>query len=259
MKNEVVVTASSIEEAIEEALKQLNAQREDVEVEVLKEAEKKIFGGKTEAEVRVFLLEEEDEESSAFNEEDEPEEKDEEASNENDDEGFHDDEDEKSYNRVEKELTEEELDTVADTTIEVLRSILGYFGAEEAEIDEYEGEEGELILDIVGDNLALLIGRHGKTLDSLQFLVSAIVSKKLGFRYPVVIDVEGYKQRRKQKIVSVAKSSAARAIRQKQEVKLRPMNPYERRIIHIALRDDRRVVTHSEGVEPERCVVIKPA
>ncbi len=147
---------------------------------------------------------------------------------------------------------------MADTTIEALRSVLGYFGADEAEIDEYEGEDGELILDIVGDNLAVLIGRHGKTLDSLQFLVSAMVSKKLGFRYPVVIDIEGYKQRRKQKIVSVAKSSAARAIRQKHEVSLRPMNPYERRIIHIALREDRRVMTSSEGIEPNRYVVIKP-
>lgn len=173
-------------------------------------------------------------------------------------EGTYYDEEEKSFNKLGRELTEEELDQVADTTIEALRSILGYFGAENVEIDEYEGEDGELILDIVGDNLALLIGRHGKTLDSLQLLIAAIVSKKLGFRYPVIIDVEGYKQRRKQKIVSVAKSSAARAIRQRHEVRLRPMNPYERRIVHIALREDKRVVTLSEGNEPDRCVVIKP-
>lgn len=166
--------------------------------------------------------------------------------------------DEKNYNIVEQDLTEEELDLVADTTIEVLRMILKYFNAEDAEIDEYEGEEGELILDIVGSNLAPLIGRHGKTLDSLQFLISTIVSKKIGFRYPVVIDIEGYKQRRKQKIVGQAKATALKAIKQKREISMHPMNPYERRLIHVALKDERRVTTHSEGVEPDRCVIVRP-
>jgi spoIIIJ-associated protein len=156
------------------------------------------------------------------------------------------------------EISEEELDTIADTAIDVLRGILQYFDAEDCAIDEYEGDDGELILDIVGNDLAVLIGRHGKTLEALQFLVSSIVNRKLGFRYPVVIDIEGYKNRRRQKLEATAKSSAARAIRQQTEIRLRPMPSYERRVVHITLRNDNRVTTESEGVDPNRYVVIKP-
>ncbi len=87
------------------------------------------------------------------------------------------------------EITEEELDHIADTAIAVLQDILKHFDVGEVTIDEYEGDEGELILDITGDDLAVLIGRHGKTLDALQFLVSAITVRSIGFRYPVVVDV----------------------------------------------------------------------
>jgi len=155
-------------------------------------------------------------------------------------------------------LTDEELDQVADTAIETLRGILSFFDAEDASIDEYEGEDGELILDVVGADLAVLIGRYGKSLDALQFLVASIVNKKIGFRYPIVIDIEGYRNRRRQKLESLAKASAARCIRSRSDVRLRTMTPYERRIIHIILRNERRVITKSEGKEPNRFVVIKP-
>ena len=154
-------------------------------------------------------------------------------------------------------LTDEELDQVADTAIETLRSVLSYFGAEDASIDEYEGEDGELILDVVEGDLAVLIGRYGKTLDALQFIVASIVNKKIGFRYPVIIDIEGYRHRRRQKLESMAKASAARCIRSRSDVRLRPMTPYERRIIHIILRNERRVVTESEGEEPNRYIVVR--
>ena len=95
--------------------------------------------------------------------------------------------------------SDEELDRIADTAIAALQDILKYFNVGEVTIDEYEGDDGELILDITGDDLAVLIGRHGKTLDALQFLVSAITVRTIGFRYPVVIDVEGYKSRQRQK------------------------------------------------------------
>jgi spoIIIJ-associated protein len=154
-------------------------------------------------------------------------------------------------------LTDEELDQIADAALETIRNILKYFEAEDAPIDEFEGDEGELLFDIGSDNLAVLIGRHGKTLDALQFLVSSIVSKKSGLRHPIVVDIEGYKHRRRQKLESLAKSSAARAIRQKSDVRLRPMSPYERRLIHIVLRNDARVTTFSEGKEPNRQIVIR--
>lgn len=155
-------------------------------------------------------------------------------------------------------LSDDELDEVADTAISVLQDILKYFNIGEVTIDEYEGDEGELILDITGDDLAVLIGRHGKTLDSLQFIVSAITVRKIGFRYPVIIDVEGYKNRQRQKLESIAQSAANRAVSQGKSIKLRPMTPYERRIIHITLRNNDRVETASEGEGSARHVVVIP-
>lgn len=155
-------------------------------------------------------------------------------------------------------LTDEELDLVADTAIAALKDILKYFNVGQVTIDEYEGDEGELILDITGDDLAVLIGRHGRTLESLQFLISVIISRTIGFRYPIVVDVEGYKSRQRQKLEDIAESAAHRAVSQDKEIRLRPMTPYERRIIHITLRDNPDVETHSEGEGRGRRVVITP-
>ena len=156
------------------------------------------------------------------------------------------------------EVTEEELDAIADTAIAALQDILKYFNVGEVTIDEYEGDEGELILDITGDDLAILIGRHGRTLDALQFVVSAITVRSMGFRYPVIVDVEGYKSRQREKLESIARSTANKAASQHRSVKMRPMTPYERRIVHIALRDDDRVDTASEGEGSARHVVVVP-
>lgn len=156
------------------------------------------------------------------------------------------------------EVTEEELDAIADTSIAALQDILKYFNVGEVTIDEYEGDEGELILDITGDDLAILIGRHGRTLDALQFVVSAITVRSMGFRYPVIVDVEGYKSRQREKLESIARSTANKAASQHRSVKMRPMTPYERRIVHIALRDDDRVDTASEGEGSARHVVVVP-
>ncbi len=155
-------------------------------------------------------------------------------------------------------LSDEDLDRIADVAIETLQDILKHFDVGEVTIDEYEGDEGELILDITGDDLAVLIGRHGKTLDALQFIVSAITVRTIGFRYPVVVDVEGYKARQREKLESIAHNAANKAARQNKSVKLRPMTPYERRIVHIALRGDERVDTASEGEGSARHVVVLP-
>lgn len=157
-----------------------------------------------------------------------------------------------------EEITDEELDRIADTAIATLQDILKHFDVGEVTIDEYEGDEGELILDITGGNLAVLIGRHGKTLDALQFLVSAITVRTIGFRYPVIVDVEGYKARQREKLESIARSSANKAVKQGRSVKMRPMSPYERRIVHITLRNDSRVETASEGEGAARHVVVLP-
>ena len=154
--------------------------------------------------------------------------------------------------------TDEEVDHITDTAIAAIQDILKYFKVGEVTIDEYEGDEGELILDITGDDLAVLIGRHGRTLDALQFLISSITSRTVGYRYPIVVDVEGYKGRQRQKLEDIARKAADRAFNQDRSIKLRPMTPYERRLIHIALRDDDRVETVSEGEGRARRVVVIP-
>lgn len=156
------------------------------------------------------------------------------------------------------ELSDEELDRVADAAIGVVTDILERLGIDSPRIEEYEGDEREIILDVIGDDLGLLIGRHGKTLDALQAVVSALTTKALGFRYPVVIDVEGYRHRRRKKVEEIARRAADRAARTGQPVRLRPMTAYERRVVHLALRNDSRVATASEGEEPFRQVVITP-
>lgn len=158
----------------------------------------------------------------------------------------------------EEHPTEEELDELADTGIEVLRQVLSHFDSEGAEINEYEGDDGELILDVVGGNLAVLIGRRGRTLDALQVLVSTIAHHRLDNHYRLTVDVESYKQRQREKLENMAYSAASRADRQNRDINLRPMNPYERRIVHMALRDDDRVETYSVGVDPDRYVVVHP-
>ncbi|MDO4532283.1 MAG: R3H domain-containing nucleic acid-binding protein [Coriobacteriia bacterium] len=155
-------------------------------------------------------------------------------------------------------ITDEELDHIADTAIAFISDILSYMNVGEVEINEYEGDEGELILDLTGGDLAILIGRHGKTLDALQFLVSTATARMIGYRYPVVVDVEGYKGRQREKLESVAYSAAERAVSQNRSVRLRPMTPYERRIIHITLANDPRVETASEGEGTARRVVVLP-
>lgn len=159
---------------------------------------------------------------------------------------------------AEGQYSEEEVDRIADTAIEAIQDILKYFDVGEVSIEEYEGDEGELILDITGDDLAVLIGRHGRTLDALQFLISSITSRIVGHRYPIVVDVEGYKARQRQKIEDIALNAADKAVDQDRSIKLRPMTPYERRIVHITLRGDERVETMSEGEGRARRVVISP-
>lgn len=157
-------------------------------------------------------------------------------------------------------LSDEQVDLVADIAISILQSILSCFDGNSCSIDEYEGNEGELILDVKNGakngDLAILIGRHGVTLDALQTILTALLGKRLGFHYPVSLDIEGYKSRQRGKVQALARNAAARAKKNMKPVKLPPMNAYERRLVHLTLREDVDVLTHSEGIEPDRYVVV---
>lgn len=133
------------------------------------------------------------------------------------------------------------------------------FGAMGMTVDietSYDPVEGELLVMMTGDDMGILIGKRGQTLDSLQYLVSLVVNKETEGYLRVKLDTENYRERRKETLETLAKNISYKVKRTKRPVSLEPMNPYERRIIHSALQNDRYVVTRSEGEDPYRHVVI---
>ena len=122
----------------------------------------------------------------------------------------------------------------------------------------YDESQRTLEVDLSGDEMGVLIGKRGQTLDSLQYLISLVVNKGTNEYIRVKVDTENYRQRRKETLENLAKNIAYKVKRTRRPVSLEPMNPYERRIIHSALQNDRYVTTHSEGDEPFRRVVVTP-
>ena len=120
----------------------------------------------------------------------------------------------------------------------------------------YDDEEVELIVNLSGEDMGILIGKRGQTLDSLQYLVSLVVNKQTEGYLRVKLDTENYRARRKETLEILAKNIAYKVRRTRHSVSLEPMNPYERRIIHATLQNDRYVVTRSEGEDPYRHVVV---
>lgn len=250
MIHETTMEGPSVEEALDAALEEMGVQQDAVEYEILEEPGRGFFGssGKP-ARVRVWLKA-----GARLNE---PSEEDEDVDENEDLDLEPASQPSGSGPTPLPELTDEELDAIADAGVATIQEIAGRLGIE-ATVEEYEGDEGEIILDIVGDDLGILIGRHGRTLDALQILVSAITNRRLDQRYPLVVDVSGYRHRRRVKLEDIARRAADRAARQHRPVQLRPMTSFERRVIHVVLRDDRRVRTESEGDEPRRMVVVHP-
>jgi spoIIIJ-associated protein len=117
---------------------------------------------------------------------------------------------------------------------------------------------GYLVFDLQGENLGILIGRRGDTLDSLQFLLNLVINDKNNAKVKGIIDIENYRAKREDTLIGLGHKLAAKARKTGQKVVLEPMNPQERRIIHMALQNDKRVTTYSEGEEPYRKVVIEP-
>jgi spoIIIJ-associated protein len=119
-------------------------------------------------------------------------------------------------------------------------------------------DENEKLVDVElkGDDMGILIGKRGQTLDSLQYLTNLAVNKHSENYYKIKIDTEDYRKRRRETLENLAKNVAYKVKRTKRPVSLEPMNPFERRVIHSALQNDRYVTTHSEGEEPYRHVVV---
>ena len=126
----------------------------------------------------------------------------------------------------------------------------------EVKVDCSFDEEYTLNINIEGDDMGLLLGKRGQTLDSVQYITSLVVNKGMDDYVRIKVDTEDYRERRKETLERLARNIAYKVKRTRRPVALEPMNPYERRIIHSALQNDRYVTTHSEGEEPYRKIVV---
>ena len=214
------ISAPTVEEAIQKALEQLGVSREKAEVIVVKEGKSGILGlGAEEAVVRVRSL----------------------------------------------VMEPEERSEIVGVAREALENLLVRLGVEASAVPEAEpsleqgAEASEVItINVTGDDLGILIGRRGQTLAALQHVVRLIVAHQMKARVPIVIDVEGYKQRRYSALQALALRIAEQVKEREKQFALEPMPAYERRIIHLTLADDSDVITESTGVGEVRKVVIMP-
>jgi spoIIIJ-associated protein len=216
---EIRASAPSVEEALEVALSRLGASEQEVEVEVLQEPRSGFLGlGGQEAIVLV------------------------------------------RRKRAADLPSEEELEEQADVAAEFLEELLSRMGIDASV--EPNLEEGTMYVDVLAagasdDDMALLIGRHGQTLEALQELTRHVVMRRTGMRCRVIVDVEGYRKRQRDRLAARAREAAKRVARTGREEELEPMNPYERKIVHDAVATIPGVESSSRGEEPERRVVIR--
>ena len=207
---EILITAKTVEDAIELGLRELEVDRAEAEIDVVSRGKAGILGiGSEPARVRVTRI-----------------------------------------------------DTPSDvvkTTSEVIDNIISLLGVDVVStLTQVEREDlGGPVFEIEGDDAGLLIGRRGETLKALQFLVKYLVSQKLDANVNIVVDVEGYQDRRYQSLMSMARRVAQRVTDSGRPITLEPMPPNERRIVHMALADHPRVTTESTGSGSSRQVVVQ--
>lgn len=146
--------------------------------------------------------------------------------------------------------------SVDNKATEFLSKVFNAMGVEAKAEVNFDQENALVDINIIGDDMGVLIGKRGQTLDSLQYLVSLVLNKESESYIKVKLDTENYRQRRKETLENLGKNIAYKVKRTRKSVSLEPMNPYERRIIHSVLQNDKFVETHSEGEEPFRRVVI---
>lgn len=153
-------------------------------------------------------------------------------------------------------FTAEQKEVIKKDIKEFLNNMFGAMNMEVKADITFDDEENSVNVDLSGDNMGVLIGKRGQTLDSIQYLTSLVINKNSEKYVRVKLDTENYRKRRKETLESLAKNIAYKVKRSRRPVSLEPMNPYERRIIHSALQADKFVSTRSEGEEPFRHVVV---
>ena len=242
----VELVGKTKEEAVEEALRQLGTTIENVKVEYEEQKSGGLFGflAKKEFRVKVTLLETTEKEN-----------------NSTDDikrEIKKEIKEEKSGEEIIKfDLDASELEENEANAVKFLEDIFESIGITGIAI-ESEIIDGDIHVNVLGEEASRLIGRRGDSLDSLQMLTNLAVNRERGKYSRVLLDIENYRAKREDSLKKYALKMAKQATRQRRIVKLEPMNPYERRIVHSSLQDDRYVKTYSEGKDPYRKVVIEP-
>ena len=154
------------------------------------------------------------------------------------------------------QLTDEKIAEVKKTAHDFLVGVFKTMDMDVEITEDYQKETGILTVNMEGEDMGVLIGKRGQTLDSLQYLVSLVVNKDVDGYIHVKADTENYRERRKKTLENLARNIAFKVKRTRQPVALEPMNPYERRIIHSALQNEKYITTYSEGEEPYRKVVV---
>jgi spoIIIJ-associated protein len=216
--DQIQASGPSIEQAVEVALARLGVSEQEVDVQILQEPRSSFLGmGGQEAVVLVQLKQRPD------------------------------------------QLSEDELDDQADAAADFLEDLLGRMGIDASV--EPNLEDGTMYVDILGsgpddEDMALLIGRHGQTLEAFQELTRHVVMRKTGLRCRIVVDVEDYKKRQRERLVAKARDIAKRVARTGRSEELEPMTPYERKVVHDAVATVDGVESASRGEDPERRVVI---
>lgn len=147
-------------------------------------------------------------------------------------------------------------ESLLDITTDYLNELFDAMGVETKCDINFDENNNKMDINLSGDNMGILIGKRGQTLDSLQYLISLFVNKNSDNYVKVQLDTENYRERRKKTLENLARNIAYKVKRTRRSISLEPMNPYERRIIHSALQNDRYVCTKSEGEDPYRKVVI---
>ncbi len=232
MEKTVTKTAKSVEEAVELALAELGADKDQAQVEVLEEGKGFLGLGKKEVTVKVTADVAEDGVSEVIDDEDDGD------VYYGDDESFEGDE------------ASEAEDAAVSFVAEVLSGI-GIHG----KLDSYR-EEDVIYITVNGQDCGAAIGRHGETLDSISYLTNLVANRHSEERLRVVLDIGGYRKHREEVLVNMAHKAANMVLRNKRQFVMEPMNPAERRIVHAELQGVKGVTTHSEGEEPNRRVVV---
>lgn len=290
-------TAKTIEEALEKALNEMMLTRDDIEYEVVTQPSRGFLGfGQRDAVVRVqkkvveelkqIVADIQEERQEAQKEEKKEEKKEEQAAAEQPADSVQPEtiatpvaapaEPEAKAPVVEAAAAEKPQDVALEAEEAAQRAAAKKAAFEKAkekgqaflskifeEMDldvaiDVKEKNSYLIFDLKGENLGILIGRRGDTLDSLQFLLNLVINDKNSVKVKGIVDIENYRAKREETLIGLSHKLAAKARKTGQKVVLEPMNPQERRIIHMALQNDRRVTTYSEGEEPYRKVVIVP-